>query len=178
MISWEWTSSRGAVGGRKVDLRRDSGWPAAADLRPSAARWARPRDPGRGWLAPPCGRRSGRFHENHIVTESLAFNLLMGRGWPPSADDLEEAEILCRELGLGELLARKPSHLQPLVGETGWQLSPRGEEPRLPRPGTATRRGDLLILDESFAALDPGTLDITLQCALHRAKSLLVVAHA
>ena len=24
-----------------------------------------------------------QFHENHVFTESLAFNLLMGRRWPP-----------------------------------------------------------------------------------------------
>ena len=60
-----------------------------------------------------------QLHENHIVTESLAFNLLMGRGWPPSSQDLDDAEQLCRELGLGELLDRMPSRLQQLVGETG-----------------------------------------------------------
>ena len=34
------------------------------------------------------------------------FNLLMGRGWPPGAADLAEAQAVCEELGLGELLAR------------------------------------------------------------------------
>jgi ATP-binding cassette subfamily B protein len=29
-----------------------------------------------------------QFHENHVLTETFAFNLLMGRGWPPQAEDL------------------------------------------------------------------------------------------
>ena len=117
-----------------------------------------------------------QFHENHIVTESLAFNLLMGRGWPPSSQDLDDAEQLCRELGLGELLDRMPSQLQQLVGETGWQLS-HGEKSRVYLARALLQGGDLLILDESFAALDPETLGLALNCTLNRAPTLLVVAH-
>ena len=29
-----------------------------------------------------------QFHENYVFTETLAFNLLMGRGWPPQPHDL------------------------------------------------------------------------------------------
>jgi len=45
-----------------------------------------------------------QFHENHIFTETFLFNLLMGRRWPPLSKDLVEAEALCQELGLGDLL--------------------------------------------------------------------------
>jgi len=34
-----------------------------------------------------------------------------------------------------------------------------------------------VILDESFAALDPETLEQCLECVLRRAPSLLVIAH-
>jgi len=44
-----------------------------------------------------------QFHENHVLTETFAFNLLMGRRWPPSQDDLTQAEEICRELGLGDV---------------------------------------------------------------------------
>src|SRR5438067_2871060 len=44
-----------------------------------------------------------QFHENHVFSGTLAFNLLMGRGWPPEAGDVEEAEVVCRELALGPL---------------------------------------------------------------------------
>ena len=36
---------------------------------------------------------------------------------------------------------------------------------------------DLVVLDESFAALDPENLQRALECVLKRAKSLLVIAH-
>jgi len=121
-----------------------------------------------------------QYHHNHIMAASLAFNLLLGRAWPPAAEDLGEAWEVCQELGLGGLLERMPDGLQQTVGETGWQLS-QGERSRvfLARAllQTSTSKGGLVILDESFAALDPETLGQCLQCALKRAPSLLVVAH-
>jgi hypothetical protein len=50
-----------------------------------------------------------QFHENHVLTGTFAFNLLMGRRWPPEPEDLREAEGLCRQLGLGQLLERMPA---------------------------------------------------------------------
>src|SRR5262245_3414702 len=117
-----------------------------------------------------------QFHENHVLTGSLAFNLLMGRRWPPSRADLVEAEQLCRELGLGELLDRMPSGLMQMVGGTGWQLS-HGERSRLYLARALLQTSELVVLDESFAALDPRTLDQCLRCALARAATLLVIAH-
>jgi len=35
-----------------------------------------------------------QFHDNHILAGSLAFNLLMGRAWPASDDDLAAARAL------------------------------------------------------------------------------------
>ncbi|WP_394821475.1 ATP-binding cassette domain-containing protein [Pendulispora albinea] len=64
-----------------------------------------------------------QFHENHVLSDTFAFNLLMGRCWPPRPEDLVEAETICRELGLGALLDRMPGGLMQRVGETGWQLS-------------------------------------------------------
>lgn len=117
-----------------------------------------------------------QFHENHVLTETFAFNLLMGRSWPPRPSDLREAETLCHELGLGDLLARMPSGLFQMVGETGWQLS-HGERSRLYIARSLLQTSDLIVLDESFAALDPKTLNQVLECVLKRAKTLLVIAH-
>jgi ATP-binding cassette subfamily B protein len=117
-----------------------------------------------------------QFHENHILSGSLAFNLLMGRNWPASADALQEAQDLCEELGLGELLQRMPSGLMQMVGETGWQLS-HGERSRIFLARALLQNAELTVLDESFAALDPQTLERCLRCALQRAKTLLVIAH-
>ena len=117
-----------------------------------------------------------QFHENHVLRGTFSYNLLMGRRWPPRPEDLEEAESICHQLGLGELLQRMPAGLSQVVGETGWQLS-HGEKSRLYIARALLQGADLVILDESFATLDPQTLHDSLQCVLDRARSLLVIAH-
>jgi len=117
-----------------------------------------------------------QFHENHLFTGTLAFNLLMGRHWPPSPAELEEAEEVCRALGLGPLLERMPKGLEQPVGETGWRLS-HGEKSRIYIARTLLQGAELLVLDESFAALDPETLRSTLDEVIRRTPTLLVIAH-
>jgi ATP-binding cassette subfamily B protein len=117
-----------------------------------------------------------QFHENHVFIGTFAFNLLMSRRWPARPADLEEAETLCRQLGLGELLNRMPAGLLQMVGETGWQLS-HGERSRVYIARALLQGSDLVILDESFAALDPETLQQVMACVTNRAATLLVIAH-
>ncbi|HYU32452.1 MAG TPA: ABC transporter ATP-binding protein [Thermoanaerobaculia bacterium] len=117
-----------------------------------------------------------QFQENHVLTDTFAFNLLMGREWPPRPGDFEAAEAVCRELGLGELLDRMPAGLLQMVGESGWQLS-HGEKSRLYIARALLQRAELVVLDESFAALDPESLRRALRCVLARARTLLVIAH-
>ncbi len=117
-----------------------------------------------------------QFHENHILTETLAFNLLLGRRWPPMRTDLEEAETICGELGLGPLLDSMPSGLMQMVGEGGWQLS-HGEKSRVFIARALLQAADLVILDESFGALDPENTKLALQATVARSKTLMVIAH-
>jgi ATP-binding cassette subfamily B protein len=117
-----------------------------------------------------------QFHENHIFSGTLAFNLLMGRCWPPRPVDYEEAETVCRELGLGDLLDRMPAGFLQMVGEAGWQLS-LGERCRVFLARALLQKSDLVILDESFGALDPESLQQAMDCVRRRTKNLLVVAH-
>jgi ATP-binding cassette subfamily B protein len=117
-----------------------------------------------------------QFHENRILTGTFAFNLLMGREWPPKQNDIDEAETLCHELGLGRLLEQMPAGMMQMVGETGWQLS-HGEKSRVYIARALLQKAPLNILDESFAALDPETLKDVLKCVEERAKTLLVIAH-
>ena len=117
-----------------------------------------------------------QFHENHVMTGTFAFNLLMGRRWPPTEQDVREAEELCRALGLSDLLDRMPAGLFQMVGETGWQLS-HGERSRLFMARALLQDADLTILDESFGALDPETLGECLRCAFTRVPTLMVIAH-
>jgi ATP-binding cassette subfamily B protein len=117
-----------------------------------------------------------QFNENHVLTGTLAFNLLMGRRWPAGPEELQEVEALCHELGLGSLLAMMPAGLLQTVGESGWQLS-HGERSRLYLARALLQNAKLVILDESFAALDPETLGHALHVARRRAPALLVIAH-
>jgi ATP-binding cassette, subfamily B, bacterial len=117
-----------------------------------------------------------QFHDNHVLMGTFGFNLLMGRGWPPRSTDLEEAEAVCRNLALGPLLDRMPAGIHQVLGETGWQLS-HGERSRLYLARALLQGADLIILDESFAALDPHTLCEVFAYVQRQAPALLVVAH-
>jgi ATP-binding cassette subfamily B protein len=117
-----------------------------------------------------------QFHENHLFGATLAFNLLLGRAWPPSFDDVSAAIRMCRELGLRDLLERMPAGIFEMVGETGWQLS-HGERCRVYLARALLQRAPLVVLDESLAALDPKTLQTAIECIERHADAALVIAH-
>jgi ATP-binding cassette, subfamily B, bacterial len=116
-------------------------------------------------------------HDNHILSAPLLFNIAMARRWPPSDEDIAELEEICRELGLDGVLSRMPAGIQQMVGDSGWQLS-HGEKARVCVARALAQQADVRVLDESFAALDPETLDRVLECILRRSETLLVVSHA
>jgi ATP-binding cassette subfamily B protein len=116
-------------------------------------------------------------HENHILSAPLLFNIAMARRWPPRPEDEQEIEAICRELGLSDLIARMPGGLQQMVGDSGWQLS-HGERSRVCVARALLQQADLRVLDETFAALDPETLDQVLECVVKRSQTLVVVSHA
>ena len=117
-----------------------------------------------------------QFHENHVLSQSFAFNLLMGREWPASVSSMAEAAAIVKELNLDELVKRMPGGLGQAVGETGWQLS-HGEKSRLYIARTLLQGAELVILDESFASLDPETMGVAVRCVLKHAPSVMVVCH-
>ena len=117
-----------------------------------------------------------QFHDNHILTESLAFNLLMGRRWPAYPAELEEAIEVCKRLGLGELLERMPAGIFQMVGETGWQLS-HGERNRVFLARTLLQNEGLTILDESFEPLDSENALKASRLVLERVPSVVAITH-
>lgn len=117
-----------------------------------------------------------QYHENYVLNGTVAFNLLMGRNWPPKPEDLMEAEAVCGELGLDQLLNRMPSGLSQIIGENGWQLS-HGERSRLFIARALLQGSEVIILDESLGTLDSENLVKVLHSASARARCLLVIAH-
>ncbi len=117
-----------------------------------------------------------QFHENHVLLGTFAFNLLLGVQWPPHTNDLAAADRLCRELGLGDLIDRMPGGLMQMVGETGWQLS-HGERSRLFLARALLQQPDFLILDETFAQLDPLTIRRALDVVVQRQPTVMLIAH-
>lgn len=119
---------------------------------------------------------AAQMERNRIFPGTLAYNLLMGRTWPAAAEDLQAAEALCHELGLGDLLKRMPSGLQQIVGETGWSLS-HGEQARVFMARALLTRADLVLLDESLSALDPESAELCMNAAARHPAAVVVAAH-
>jgi ATP-binding cassette subfamily B protein len=117
-----------------------------------------------------------QFHDNHVFTATLAFNLLLARRWPPTLADLAEATELCHELGLGELLQRMPMGIEQPVGEAGWRLS-HGERHRVFLARAILQEPLIIIFDESFSALDAETQALAMAAARQRVETIVVIAH-
>ncbi|NQZ06769.1 MAG: ATP-binding cassette domain-containing protein [Algicola sp.] len=117
-----------------------------------------------------------QFHENYLFTETLAFNLLLGAQWPAEQEQMDEARMICEELGLGTLLSTMPAGLMQVVGDMGWALS-HGEKSRVFVARAILQHPELIILDESLASLDPVNSQRVLDCVEKHCKAVIIVAH-
>ena len=116
-----------------------------------------------------------QLDDNHIFSESLAFNLLLGRRWPPRPDDLEAARTTCEALGLGPLLEAMPSGLEEPVGEGGWYLS-HGERSRVFLARAVLQNARWVIADAPLDALDPQTAFQVVDALEQLDPSVLLIA--
>jgi len=90
----------------------------------------------------------------------------------------KDLEILCKKIGLNELLKKLPNGLQTHLRERGGNLS-SGERQLLSVARVAIRNPSILIMDEATAFMDPST-EATLQKNLKNIlenKTALVIAH-
>jgi ATP-binding cassette subfamily B protein len=119
-----------------------------------------------------------QFHDNHVFSSSFAFNILMGRDWPPTQKrgHFRVVEKIIAELDLTSLVRRMPSGVWQLVGETGWQLS-HGEKSRLYIARALAQEAKILVLDESLAAIDPLTTRQILAALDRREVAVILIAH-
>ena len=116
-----------------------------------------------------------QHNDNHVLLAPLAFNLLLGRRWPPTEDDLRDATEICYELELGPLLERMPAGIGQHVGETGWRLS-QGERARIQLARALLADPDVMLLDEPLGALDPETGRVVLAAIRRRARTLVLIS--
>jgi ATP-binding cassette subfamily B protein len=66
--------------------------------------------------------------------------------------------------------------MDQIVGETGWRLS-QGERTRVFLARALLQKPELLILDESFSALDSENMERVMRCVNNRAEAVLAIAH-
>ncbi|MBP9707776.1 MAG: ABC transporter ATP-binding protein [Oligoflexales bacterium] len=118
-----------------------------------------------------------QFHNNHIFSGSVAFNLLIARQWPAQKSDLVRMRSICSDLGLDDVLRSMPQGIWQLLGESGWQLS-HGEKSRFYIARGILQDPDILILDESLASVDPDTADMVLSAIDKYTKTCIMIAHA
>jgi ATP-binding cassette subfamily B protein len=117
-----------------------------------------------------------QYHENHLFSASISFNLLVGRPLPHSSQDMRDAHQVCTELGLHALIDSMPAGMAQMVGDTGWRVS-QGERSRIFLARALLQNAEVVVLDESLAALDPENLKLCLECVRRRAPSLILIAH-
>jgi ABC-type bacteriocin/lantibiotic exporter with double-glycine peptidase domain len=117
-----------------------------------------------------------QFHENHVLSETLAFNALLGSSYPGDARAVEAAREVLEELGMEPLLRKMPLGMAQMVGDSGWQLS-HGERSRLFLARAVIASPQLVVLDESLTSLDPVTLRTVLRCLERRNCAVLLIAH-
>ena len=62
------------------------------------------------------------------------------------------------------------------VGDAGWRLS-QGERSRIFLARALLQKAEVVVLDESLAALDPENFRRCLECIVRRAATLILIAH-
>lgn len=114
--------------------------------------------------------------DDHLFQASILFNVLCQHNWPPTPDDTDRAESLLIELGLGALLDLMPAGISQPIGDGGWRLS-SGEAARVSLARALIRRPDVVILDETVAALDTASGTRALETTTRYSNATVLIAH-
>ena len=113
------------------------------------------------------------LQDTFIFSGNVAENLKLS-----SEIDNNDLELICKKLGLGNLLKKLPQGLNTALRERGGNLS-SGERQLLSVARVAIRNPNILIMDEATAFMDPST-EASLQKDLKKIlknRTALVIAH-
>jgi ATP-binding cassette, subfamily B, bacterial len=100
----------------------------------------------------------------------------MGHSWPATPEQFARAQAVCEEIGLDDLLSFMSAEINQQVGDAGWRLS-ESERSRVFLVRALLSGADVLVLDESFSALDPETLISAHRAVRQRAQAVVMIAH-
>ena len=132
--------------------------------------------PGPEWPRGAWRRRMGVVpQETFLFSDTIRANL--GFGFPEDQGP-PDPERLARQAGLGPDLAQFPQGLDTMLGERGITLS-GGQKQRVALARALALERSLLVLDDAFASVDPGTEERILETlfGLERRPAILLATH-
>jgi ATP-binding cassette subfamily B protein len=132
--------------------------------------------PAERWRRGTLRRRLGAVpQETFLFSDTLRANILFGFEEGETTPDV--AEVAARA-GLGPDLALLPQGLETLIGERGVTLS-GGQKQRVALARALALDRPVLLLDDAFASVDPGTEERILESlfTLERRPAILLATH-
>jgi ATP-binding cassette, subfamily B, multidrug efflux pump len=113
--------------------------------------------------------------ETFLFSETIRANI--GFGFP-EGEAPADPERIARQAGLGPDLAQFPKGMDTMLGERGITLS-GGQKQRVALARALALERPLLVLDDSFASVDPGTEESILETlfALEPRPAILLATH-
>ena len=132
--------------------------------------------PATEWPRGALRRRFGIVpQETFLFSDTISANIEFGFDGPP---DPERAGRAARDAGLGADLDQFPQGLDTILGERGITLS-GGQKQRVALARALALERPLLLLDDAFASVDPGTEERILETlfGLHPRPTILLATH-
>jgi ATP-binding cassette, subfamily B, multidrug efflux pump len=132
--------------------------------------------PGEHWPRGVLRRRLGLVpQETFLFSDTIRANIAFGFDDGDSVPDVERA---ARRAGLGSDLEQFPQGLETILGERGITLS-GGQKQRVALARALALERPVLLLDDAFASVDPGTEEQILEAlfALEPRPAILLATH-
>jgi ATP-binding cassette subfamily B protein len=140
--------------------------------------------PAEGWPRGPYRRRLGIVpQETFLFSQTIGENIAFGfdddhRAGAGDGHSLPNLERFARRAGLGPDLDQFPRGMHTMLGERGITLS-GGQKQRVSLARALALERPILLLDDAFASVDPGTEELILETlfALEPRPAILLATH-